>query len=201
MIPADLTDSDVDLARKMARTAVLRLRADVRLRVADDVLSDAMLGLVKAARDYDWERGPFRPYASLRIRGEIGDGLRRIGISIHAARRGHRLPLLIDSHTPPSGDALDDDRDDRLPVDYGNPNLQYNAEMIIAVQQSFACLDLWSARLLPRQKQVYDLMRSGMTQRAISVQLHVHESYISQIMRAIRMRLRAEHPVQLPWQS
>src|SRR5664279_4564856 len=94
MTPADLTDAHVDLARMMARTAVLRLRADVRLRIADDVLSDAMLGLVKAASDYDEQRGPFRPYAALRIRGEIGDGLRRIGFSIHAARKAHPLPIL-----------------------------------------------------------------------------------------------------------
>jgi RNA polymerase sigma factor (sigma-70 family) len=202
MIPADLTDSDVDLARKMARTAVCRLRADVRLRLADDVLSDAMFGLVKAARDYDAERGPFRPYASLRIRGEIGDGLRRMGFSIHVARQGHRLPLLSGGSLLPSGDGVENaDRDDHLLVNYGNPNLQYSVEMVIAVQQAFASLDIWSACLLPQQKQVYDLMRAGLTQRAISVQLHVHEARISQIMRAIRIRLRAEHPVQLPWQN
>jgi RNA polymerase sigma factor (sigma-70 family) len=200
MIPADLTDSDVDLARKMARTAVRRLRADVRLRLADDVLSDAMLGLVKAAHDYDEQRGPFRPYASLRIRGEIGDGMRRIGLSVHASRRGHRLPILVGGSFLPSGDqAGNSDRDSPLPIDYGNPNLQYSVEMVIAVQQAFASLDIWSACLLPQQKQVYDLMRAGLTQRAISVQLHVHESYISQIMRAIRLRLHAERPVQLPW--
>jgi RNA polymerase sigma factor (sigma-70 family) len=202
MIPADLTDSDVDLARKMARTAVCRLRADVRLRLADDVLSDAMLGLVKAARDYDQQRGPFRPYASLRIRGEIGDGLRRIGFSANAVRQVHRLPLLVGGSFLPSGDQSGNtDLDAPMPVDYDNPDLQYSVEMIIAVRQAFACLDIWSACLLPQQKQVYDLLRTGLDQRAVGVRMHLHEARISRIVRAIRIRLRAEHPVQLPWQN
>jgi RNA polymerase sigma factor (sigma-70 family) len=197
MTPADLTDAHVDLARMMARTAVLRLRADVRLRLADDVLSDAMFGLVKAARDYDERRGPFRQYASIRIRGQIGDGLRNIGFSVHADRRGRRLPSLADRILP-SGD--ESSMDDRLPINYGNPDRQYDAETIIAVRQAFACLDRWSACLLPQQKQVYQLLRAGFDQRAVGNHLGLTESRISQIVRAIRLRLRAEHPVQLPWQ-
>jgi RNA polymerase sigma factor (sigma-70 family) len=182
----------------MAHTAVLKLRPDVRLRLADDVLSDAMFGLVKAARDYDETRGPFRPYASIRIRGAIGDGLRVIGFSAHKSRHGRKLPFLTGSIMP-SGDASDDDRSDLLPISYGNSDHQYDVEIIIAVQQALVCLDRWSFSLLPQQKQVYDLLRSGLTQRAVGDQMHVHEARISQIMRAIRLRLLAENPVQLPW--
>lgn len=201
MVPADLTASDIDLARKMARTAVCRLRADVRLRLADDVLSDAMFGLVKAATDYDQDRGPFRPYASLRIRGEIGDGLRRIGFSMHAVRQRRPLPILADSLLPSGHEARNTDQDSRLPVDYGNANPQYDVELIIAVRQAFACLDLWSRCLLPQQKQVYDLLRTGLDQRAVGARMHVHEARISRIMAAIRLRLHAENPVQVPWIS
>jgi RNA polymerase sigma factor (sigma-70 family) len=183
----------------MARTAVLRLRADVRLRLADDVLSDAMFGLVKAARDYDEQRGPFRPYAALRIRGAIGDGLRLVGFSVHAKRRGHLLPTLIMDRLLPAGDAGPDVNWELLSVDYGNPRRQDDVEMAIAVHQAFACLDRWSFCLLPQQKQVYDLIRAGLTQRAIGDQMHVDESRICQIVRAIRLRLLAENPVQLPW--
>jgi RNA polymerase sigma factor (sigma-70 family) len=200
MIPADLTKEHIALAQSMARTAVCRLRPEVRMRLADDVLSDAMLGLVKAAIDHVEARGPFRQYASIRIRGEIGDGLRSIGFSVHAERRGVRpLPVLV-AKSKFSGDAIE--LSELPPVDYGNPDPQDTADNAIASDQAFGYLDRWAySSLSDAEWAVYRLLRNGLTQRAISVKIGVHESRVSQHVHAIRRRLRAENPVQVPWRK
>lgn len=60
----------------------------------DDLLSDALWGLVLAARDYQPDRHvPFGAYARIRINGQIADGRRHRTGSSHGRHRPQPLPL------------------------------------------------------------------------------------------------------------
>lgn len=70
-----LIEEHVPLARRIAFGMKQQLSDRAEL---DDVLGDALCGLVAAADAFDEERGvPFGAYAALRIRGHVIDGLRR----------------------------------------------------------------------------------------------------------------------------
>ena len=70
----------LDLVKLLALIVYRRLGGIAkRILQLDDLVSAGNLGLVKAAKDYDPEQsyGQFKPYAQLRIRGEILDYLRQ----------------------------------------------------------------------------------------------------------------------------
>jgi RNA polymerase sigma factor (sigma-70 family) len=189
MIPSDLTVVHFDLARKLARTAKLRLSPNLRFRLSDDIESDAMFGLVKASIAYVEKRGPFPPYAIIRIRGEIGDGMRRVGLSRYASRRTRELPAII----------VFTGTDDLSPLDYGNPDPLDEADTATAVRQAIGELDEWSKQLQPLQRQIYDLLRAGVSQRKISEQLHIGNRRVSNIEKGIHGRALSETDVEWPW--
>jgi RNA polymerase sigma factor (sigma-70 family) len=70
--PGPLAEAHLGLARSIAAKYAARLP-----RLADDLESAALLGLWRAALDFDPGRGvPFAAYARLRIAGEVRDLLR-----------------------------------------------------------------------------------------------------------------------------
>jgi DNA-directed RNA polymerase specialized sigma24 family protein len=70
--PGPLAEAHLGLARSIAAKYAAKLP-----RLADDLESAALLGLWRAALDFDPGRGvPFRAYARLRIAGEVRDLLR-----------------------------------------------------------------------------------------------------------------------------
>lgn len=64
-------------ARAMSRT----IESEFQI---DELTCCGFIGLVEAARAYNPEKGPFQPYATMRIRGAITDGVRRLS---HMTRR------------------------------------------------------------------------------------------------------------------
>lgn len=69
----DLITAHVKLAKALAWRMALKCDADV-----DDLIGDALYGLVVAGRTYDASyQVPFGAWASTRIKGEMRDGLRR----------------------------------------------------------------------------------------------------------------------------
>src|SRR3989338_2118607 len=70
----------LDLVKPLALSVYKRLGATAkRILQLDDLVSAGNLGLVKAAKYYDPKKsdGHFKPYAQLRIKGEILDYLRQ----------------------------------------------------------------------------------------------------------------------------
>jgi RNA polymerase sigma factor (sigma-70 family) len=59
--------------RRIAGKIIKRLPSWIDI---DDLISEGYIGLIKAARDFDAEKGKFRSYAGLRIGGAISDYLR-----------------------------------------------------------------------------------------------------------------------------
>jgi DNA-directed RNA polymerase specialized sigma subunit len=148
-----------------------------------------MFGLVKASIAYVERRGPFPPYAIIRIQGEIGDGMRRMGLSRYASRRTREFPTLV----------IFTDMDDLVPLDYGNPDPIEDTETATAVRQAIEGLDEWSKRLQPLQRQIYDLLRAGVSQRKISAQLHIGNRRVANIEKGIHGRALSETDIEWPW--
>lgn len=98
---APLTDAQRDLAASFDSLAIAMAqergeRAGPQERL-DDLVSDARLGLVRAAQRYDATRGVrFGQYAAPWIRGAIGDGLRKRAFRSRCVDGpgGHR-PMLL----------------------------------------------------------------------------------------------------------
>jgi hypothetical protein len=91
--PGPLAEAHLGLARSIAAKYAAKLP-----RLADDLESAALLGLWRAALDFDAGRGvPFGAYARLRIAGEVRDLLRGrlplgYGPRARAARPGLAVP-------------------------------------------------------------------------------------------------------------
>jgi DNA-directed RNA polymerase specialized sigma subunit len=91
-----LAADNIAVARELSRRAVERFRGGRAYVFADDMESDAMLGLMLAARRYDPSRGvPFDVYASTWIRGHIGDGHRLRVFGKRAAMPYEQRPRFV----------------------------------------------------------------------------------------------------------
>jgi hypothetical protein len=105
--PGPLAEAHLGLARSIAARHAAKLP-----RLADDLESAALLGLWRAALDFDAGRGvPFRAYARLRIAGEVRDLLRGrlplgYGPRARAACPGLAIPTIrVESDRPDGRDA------------------------------------------------------------------------------------------------
>jgi RNA polymerase sigma factor for flagellar operon FliA len=89
----DLVVRNLDLLDLAAR-AFHRLARSTNLD-RDDLVGEGQVALVKAACQYDPERGSFRSYALTRIKGAMIDAVRRDHFLPRSAReRGHRMRVV-----------------------------------------------------------------------------------------------------------
>ena len=89
----DLVVRNLDLLDLAAR-AVHRLARSTNLD-RDDLVGEGQVALVKAARQYDPERGSFRSYALTRVKGAMIDAVRRDHFLPRSAReRGQRMRVV-----------------------------------------------------------------------------------------------------------
>ncbi|GAA3540476.1 sigma-70 family RNA polymerase sigma factor [Aeromicrobium flavum] len=93
--PQDLVLDHLSLASALAR------RFTGRGVDADDLEQVAMLALVKAARRYDPDQGPFPPFASATIQGELKRHFRDRAWMVRPPRRVQEIQALIVSEQLP----------------------------------------------------------------------------------------------------
>lgn len=165
-----LVEAHLALAGMIARRLRLRLPPCVDV---DDLESDAYLGLLKAARTFDPDRGVlFRTFAAPRIRGAILDGLRQRNgrlanrphfVSLNSQVRVHRqlfqtLGDTLASDSEPVGKALED---------------REEAEVVM--------------KRLDRQsrQQLVDRHVEGLQHKQIALKLGITASAVSQRMKGI----------------
>jgi RNA polymerase sigma factor (sigma-70 family) len=166
----------------LARQLAFRLaRLLPRFVDADALESDAMLGLIQAARTFDPERGvSFATYASRRIRGAMIDGLRQ---------REH----LRGTDTPPAFVSMDmriGDEDGR-PATLGELLPADDEPFIVVIERRDEVNKL--LRSLDRQSRqlVEDFYLHDMTQEAIGCRCGRSPSGISQRLGEARRRMQA----------
>jgi len=177
-------DPDILIAKHMAFARKLAFRLARTLPPAADVdalESDAMLGLVQAARTFDPGRGAsFATYAYLRISGAMLDGLRER----HYLRQGD-APLAVVSLSKP----VCRDEDGR-PATLGDV-LPTREEPVGAEAETRETIAAMLRRAGPRDaKDLEDHYLHGIPQKDIAARRGLSPSRISQRFKAARLRLQ-----------
>ncbi len=179
----EVTAADVDRARRIAHSFVLRAPADNRSMIRSDAMSDALIGLALAARDFDPDRGvPWSSYAGLQSRNAIVNGIRhrqghRGGGSVVAQMRlapsgVNQMPWL-DSQAEPVGDPMVAEFESAETA----RALYRQAQQVIAAGHSI------------NEGRVFRERVAGRSQREIADDLGVTESRVSQISARIVRRM------------
>lgn len=130
----------------------------------EDVIQTGMIGLIKAADGWDAERGAFSGYAVRRIRTEIQRFVRKYYVN--------QVPAVsLDAEVKP-----DEDGCSLLDLQVGSDDVEY-----LDVRPVYETLT-------PREKQVFDLLRLGMSQADIARELGLCRERVGQCTRKIRLK-------------
>lgn len=169
------------MALRAAAAFCRRLPPSIDLR---DVRQAAVLGLLRAARDFDPRHGvPFRPYAWLRIRGEIVDYLREMDWASRydrAAWKARGAEVSMESLP-----------DERLLPPGGEPRPD---ELCLAAELR-RLLAAAIAALPKRARQAVELYYfKGLTLREAGRAMGVNESRVCQILKPALRELRRALP-------
>lgn len=176
------------LVEKMAAVMARRTRG---LRDPRDLFSWGLWGLLRAIDCWDASRGvPFEPYASLRIKGAMLDGVREQDFLPRSRRRSHPKVEFLSLEGYIEDPEKDFDlvrRREVIPDESSRHGLE-EVDSRDAFEGLLSCLDSRLARLLTL------IYRLDLSMKECSQELAVSPSRISQLHRraleAIRQRVR-----------
>jgi len=171
-----LITQHLDFARDMAQRLSRRLPACAD---ADAIESDALVGLVQAARAFNAARGTrFRTYAARRIHGAMLDGLRR---RQHLRHQKRPVPFRSLDAVVGRCDGRDVTLGELMPSD--EPPVGSELEARDELRAILRQLDTHAQRLL-RETHV-----AGLQQKQIAARLGITSQGVAYRMRRIRARL------------
>lgn len=153
----------------------------------EEMVADGMLGLVKAARDYNEAKGSsFKTYASFRIKGSILDGIRLSQRLTGYSRSAGRVAQLLDLDSfVGGGDDEDTSRFTELLSDDGAAN--HRDEQVILKNEILE----YANDLTRRQQQIAKAaLLTDMSQSDMARRYGISDSQITQLMRTCGIRLR-----------
>ena len=130
----------------------------------EDVIQTGMIGLIKAADSWDTERSSFSNYAVWKIRAEIQMFVRKYYVNQVPA-----VSLDVEINNESDTSSLID-------FQVGSPDVDY-----------FDVRPVYKT-LTPREKQVFDLLRLGMSQSDIARELGLCRERVGQCTRKIRLK-------------
>ena len=176
-------EAEIDQWRHLVWYVVNRIRLRLPVSVSEDELFSAgMFGLMKACRSYDPERGAeFKTYAYHRIRGAIGDELRRLdylprSLRDRAKAEGRDAPSILAIPT-------DEDGNESLAAPTAASEVETQDLVVVIVKEIEA--------LPEKMRLVMELYyRQNLNMKEIGEQMHLTESRVSQIHSNARTRLR-----------
>jgi RNA polymerase sigma factor (sigma-70 family) len=163
-----LTDADFERVKVIARL----VRRSCPHADMDDLIGDGTIGLLTAARRHDPEHGAFSTYSAYRIRGEMVDGLRR-----QHGRKSRAQTVSIAGQTDPVDPAVLCDT--MIDPDDAMETLDRQLDARRRVEQI-------RGQLGPVDRNIVDLMLTGMNQAAVADVIHLHFSRVSQRLKNIR---------------
>ena len=185
--PEQLVVEHLDWCRRIALKYARGFPSEIDF---DDVIQDAYVGLIKAARSFDPARGvPFRGHAISRVRGEIADRLRQ---QAPGPRRKLRTPaeeaLVLTLRFPLR---LDEELD--LDEVMNGQTLVTHEVRDVAAEHAFADVAIrdLTSRLPPRERLVLGMSDEGYTQPEIGAVLNVTASRVCQLRARAHQRLAA----------
>ncbi len=148
----------------------------------EDVVQEAMIGLFKAIRDYDWERqASFKSFADLCI-------TRQLITAIKASRRQKHVPLngyLSLSQPCSREDGYDRDYEDILPA---NENLD-PAEIVISTWQAAELRKGFLEDLSPLETDVLRLYAAGRSYQEIAEGLDKHVKSVDNALQRVKRKM------------
>lgn len=146
----------------------------------EDLVQEGMIGLFKAIRDYDADKGAsFSTFATLCIR-------RQINTAINNSNRKKHIPL----NTYISIYIENEDYGYEIEDNLENENQAANPEnMILAKEQSKAFDELIEKRLSVYEKKVLRLYLEGLSYQEIALRLDKTEKSVDNALQRIRKKL------------
>lgn len=149
---------------------------DITFRYKDDIVSEGTLGLIKAARNFDGDKGyKFATYAVRCIRNEMLMFLRRLN---------RQVPYEISINTP-----IGKDKDgnelclaDTLESEYGNPETEIDKSVF------YAFMD----KQKPKDKKLVAAICNGFSQKDIAKELNVLQPTVSRRLSRLKKRAKNE---------
>jgi len=182
--PISKYEQEIEQWESLVWYIVNRLKPGLPASVSEEELFSAgMMGLLKASRSYDPDRGAeFKTYAYHRIRGAMLDELRRLDflprtIRERAREEGRNAPAIV-------GLPTDEDGSDSLEVAGDDFSSVENEELLVALRGGIE-------ELPDKMRVVMHLYYSkGQRMREIGEQLGLTESRVSQIHSAAVARLK-----------
>jgi len=148
----------------------------------EDVLQEAMIGLFKAIRDYDWERqASFRSFADLCI-------TRQLITAIKTSRRQKHQPL--NGYVSFSAAASRDDGDDRelgdmlASVESPDP-----ADVVVSALQTAAVTKGFLDDLSGLERDVLRLYAADASYQEIAAALHKHVKAVDNALQRVKRKM------------
>jgi len=148
----------------------------------EDVLQEAMIGLFKAIRDYDWERqASFRSFADLCI-------TRQLITAIKTSRRQKHQPL--NGYVSLSAAASRDDGDDRelgdMLASVGSPD---PADVVVSALQTAAVTKGFLDDLSGLERDVLRLYAAGRSYQEIAAALNKHVKAVDNALQRVKRKM------------
>lgn len=146
----------------------------------DDLAQEGMIGLFKAIRDYDQEKGAsFHTFATLCVR-------RQINTAISASNRKKHTPL---NNSIPIYYENDDEEYNML-NDFEARNAEFNPENLILIkEQHDMMLEEIKNALSKMEKMVFDMYLEGLSYADIAKSLGKTEKSVNNSLQRIRSKL------------
>lgn len=132
----------------------------------EDIIQTGMLALCRAADTFDETKSKFTTYASRSIRNEINYELRR---------RKNRVPAVSLDCVIYQGES---EKGTYADLQVGDEDVQY------------VDLDAIYKRLKPKERKIFDLMKSGLTPSEIAREMGMSNQLVSYYLRIIRLKWR-----------
>ena len=149
---------------------------------AEDLEQEALIALVKAARDHRPQDGPFRPFADLCITRGLVSAIRR------ANRQKHRLLTHAVSLSGATGRGADGDDEDAPELAHRAPGPE---DVVVAADHGRALGAEVVRRLSPLERQVLALILDGRSYRDVAEELHRSAKAVDNALQRIKHKLAA----------
>lgn len=159
-------------------------RSDITKYYKDDLVSEGMIGLVKAAQTFDITKNiKFGTYAARCISNQMYIHIRHI----NKIKRKETISLDTVLNINEDGDTL------RLEDTIICNNID-NVNDKLYTEELQSCYEKWCSILKPMHQKIISMKSKGYTQSKIADILHISQSCVARILKRLKIRFLRTHP-------
>ncbi len=149
--------------------------SELKARYKDDLTSEGMLGLIKAAMSFDPAKSKFATYATRCILNEIFMFIRKLNKGGPTVSLSTVVGQSDDGREVTIGDMI---------ADNNSSTDEFDREEDARIKQQL--LSEFLSKRKPRDREVFELMKKGLKQREVANELGLSQSYISRIFKRLK---------------